>query len=111
VCAGWPAISARFSIRPASVFGRSVVSCCTPLPVTAPDLRFRMVQRRARYAAPMQPVRLAPAILAPCHLVCVLIEVLAAYPMMDAVLGPAQAAEPTFRVVSAGPLVTLLMNG
>jgi hypothetical protein len=43
-----------------------------------------MAESRAGHTAEMQAVRLAPVILAPRHLVCVLIEILPADPMVDA---------------------------
>ena len=60
-----------------------------------------MAERRARHAPPVQAVRLAAAIFAPRHLVCVLIEVLAAYPVMDAVLRAAKPAEKALGLVHA----------
>lgn len=60
-----------------------------------------MAERGPGDPAEVQPVRLAPAILAPCHFVCVLIEVLAADPMVDAVLGAPQPAEPAFGLIDA----------
>jgi hypothetical protein len=66
-----------------------------------------MVKRRADHATPVQPVRLAAAIFAPRHLVCVLIGVLAADPMLDTVFGAAQAAEET---LGLGAKVTYMMT-
>jgi hypothetical protein len=51
-----------------------------------------MTQRGTCHPAEMQTVRLAATIFAPSHLVCVLVEVPTADPVMDAVF---RAAQPT----------------
>src|SRR6266446_9286622 len=50
-------------------------SCRTPLPIAAPNLGFRVPKGGAGRPAEVQPVGLAPVILAPRHLVCVLVRV------------------------------------
>ena len=52
-----------------------------------------MAERSPGDAPEVQPVRLAPMILTPRHFVGVLVEIPAAYPMMNAVLGAAKAGE------------------
>jgi hypothetical protein len=42
-----------------------------------------MAKGGSRNATPVQPIRLAAAILSPCHFFCVLIKQVIAYPMMD----------------------------
>ena len=64
-----------------------------------------MTERRPGDASPLQPVRFAAVILAPRHLVGVLIEVSAADPMVDAHLGAAEPAKPAFGLVHACPVI------
>jgi hypothetical protein len=64
-----------------------------------------MPERSTRNATPVQAVGLATVILAPRHFVRVLMEVLAADSMMDAVFGPAKPAEPTLGLVHACAII------
>jgi len=54
----------------------------------------------------LHAVRDAPVVLAPRHLVCVLVEVSAADPMMDAVLSTAKPAEIALRLIDADSIVS-----
>jgi hypothetical protein len=63
-----------------------------------------MTERGPSDAAEMQPVRLTPTILAPRHLVCVLIEILTADPVMDAVLGAPQPREERLGLIYVGAI-------
>ena len=65
-----------------------------------------MAQRRARHEAVLHAVRNAPVILALRHLIRVLVEVLAADPMMDAVLSAAESAEIALCLIDVGSIVS-----
>jgi len=69
-----------------------------------------MPQRGPDHPPPLHPVRLAARVFAPCHLVCILVQVPATDPVMHAVLRAPKPREEAFGLIGIGAVVRDILD-
>jgi hypothetical protein len=70
-----------------------------------------MVQRGTGDPPPLRAIWDAPVVLAPCHIISVLIEVLAANPVMDPIFGAAPPTEKALGLIYARAVLADVLSG